>query len=176
MSAVPSANFVLETVRYRLRLFGHDDLDFLAGLYADPEVMRYFPNLETRDYAAKHIEKFAEACTAKGHTLWAVEEKATGHLVGRVGLWPLEQTAEVELGYMIVHFHWRRGAATETSAACLNYGIVELKLPFIAAICVAENLPSRHVLDKLGFQYLRDDRFYDTDVMYHRACSPLART
>lgn len=162
------ANAALETVRYRLRLFGHDDVDFLAGLYADAEVMRYFPSVETRDYAAKHIEKFAAVYQANGYTLWAVEEKATGALVGRVGLWPLDQTTEVELGYMIARSHWGHGAATETSAACLDYGLGHLRLPFIAAICVRENLGSRRVLEKLHFNYVRNDRYYNTDVLYHR--------
>jgi RimJ/RimL family protein N-acetyltransferase len=69
---------------------------------------------------------------------------------------------------MIARSHWGRGAASETSAACLEYGFGQLKLPFIAAICVAENLPSRRVLDKLGFKFIRHDRFYNTDVIYHR--------
>jgi RimJ/RimL family protein N-acetyltransferase len=130
--------------------------------------MRFFRGVETREYAAAHIEKLAAVYEAKGHTLWAVEEKMTGELVGRVGLWPLDKTAEVELGYMIARSHWNRGAATETSAACLRYGFERLDLPLIAAICVAENMPSRRVMEKLGFQFIRHDRYYDMDVMYHR--------
>jgi RimJ/RimL family protein N-acetyltransferase len=160
-----AADFIVETARYGLRLFRADDLDFLAGLYADPEVMRFYPSTKSREVAEQQIGKFAEVYATKGYTLWAVEEKATGAPIGRVGLWPLDKTAEVELGYMIARSHWSRGAATETSAACLKYGFEKLQLPFVAAICVPANMPSRRVMEKLGFQFIRHDRYYDMDVM-----------
>ena len=159
---------ILESRRFLLRLCGEGDVDHLAALYADPEVMRFYPGLRSREVAEEQVRKFAEHYEKTGYSMWAVEDKASGEFVGRVGLWPLDQTSEVELGYMIGRRRWGEGIATETSAVCLEYGFSKLRLPFIAAITVAGNAASRRVMEKLGFRYVRDDRYYGMDVLYHR--------
>jgi len=159
---------LLETDRFQLRLFRASDVDALAALYADPEVMRYLKGPRPRELAEKHVPAFAEQFEKTGYTLFAVESKATGEVVGRVGLWPLDQTDEVELGYVIARAHWGQGIATETSAACVDDGFRRLRLPFIAAIAVPENKASLRVMQKLGFRYVRPDRYYDNEVLYHR--------
>ena len=159
---------ILESDRFHLRLFRDSDVGALAAMYADPEVMRYMKGPRPREIAEKNIQSFAECYEKSGFTLLAVESKATREVVGRVGLWPLEQTDEVELGYLIAHSHWGQGIATETAAACLDDGFRRLCLPYIAAICAHENKASSRVMQKLGFQFVGPARFYDTDVLYHR--------
>lgn len=163
-----TGNTILETERFRLRVFCDADADVLFALYTDPDVMRYLGGTRNHDTAKEHVAKFADQFDKTGYSLWAVEHKASGQFVGRVGLWPLDKTDEVELGYVIARRYWGQGAATETSLACLEYGFGRLELPFIAAIARAENGASLRVMQKLGFRFVRNDRFYDTDVLYHR--------
>jgi RimJ/RimL family protein N-acetyltransferase len=158
----------LETDRFQLRLFRESDVDALAALYADPEVMRLLKGPRPRELAEKHVHLLAEHFAKTGYTLFAVESKATSEMIGRVGLWPLDQTDEVELGYVIARAHWGQGIATETAAACVDDGFRRLRLPFIAAVCDIDHDASVRVMLKLGFQFIRTARFYDCDVLYHR--------
>ncbi|MHC4401425.1 MAG: GNAT family N-acetyltransferase [Planctomycetota bacterium] len=159
---------ILETDRLQLRLFEQSDVEHLHLLYSDPEVMRHMGGTRTREKAEEHYQEFAQQYAKTGFTLWAVEQKTDGQFVGRVGLWPLDGTQEVQLGYMIARPYWGRGIATEASVACLDLGFSRLAVDFIAAITVSENGASRRVMKKLGFRFVREDRYYDTDVLYHR--------
>ncbi|MEM8946057.1 MAG: GNAT family N-acetyltransferase [Planctomycetota bacterium] len=159
---------IISTERCNLRLFEESDIDNLYSIYSDNEVMRFLPGDYSRDVAERHVAKFAEVFDERGYTLWAVESSETVEIIGRVGLWPLKGTEEVELGYVIALSYWGRGIATEASKACLDYGFKKLELPFVVAITVAENLASLRVMEKLGFQFVRKDNYYDTDVLYHR--------
>jgi ribosomal-protein-alanine N-acetyltransferase len=158
----------LETPRFQLRLFQESDVDALAALYADPEVMRYMKGPRPRELAEKQVHTLAEQFDKTGYTQFAVESKATGEVVGRVGLWPLDQTDEVELGYIVARSLWGQGVATETAAVCVEDGFRRLGLSFLAAICDLEHKASARVMQKLGFRYVRQARFYDTDVLYYR--------
>lgn len=159
---------IIETNRLQLRLFEQADVEQLYLLYSDPEVMRYMRGTRDRKQAEEHIQAFAQQYAKTGFTLWAVEQKTDGQFIGRVGLFHLDGTQEVELGYVIARPHWGRGLATEASVACLDFGFRQLALEFITAIAVPENVASLRVMKKLGFKFVREDRFYDMDVLYHR--------
>ncbi len=159
---------VLKTERLRLRLFEQSDVEQLYLLYSDPGVMRYMRGTRSREQAEEHIHAFVEQLGKTGFTQWAVEQKSDGEFLGRAGLMPLPGTSEVELGYLIAQPYWGRGIATEASTVCLDCGFRRLGLDFIAAVTVPENVASQRVLQKLGFKFLREDRYYDSDVLYHR--------
>jgi ribosomal-protein-alanine N-acetyltransferase len=159
---------IIETHRLQLRLFEPSDAEQLYQLYSDPEVMRFMRGTRSRQQAEEHVQAFAEQYAKMGFTLWAVEQKADSQIIGRVGLWFLDGTEEVELGYLIAKSHWGRGLATEASLACLDFGFRQLALEFTAAIAVPENVASLRVMKKLGFKFVRKDRYYDMDVLYHR--------
>ncbi len=80
-----------------------DDLDFVAVMLADPEVMRYYSKCYTRDEAAAWVQRSMDRYARHGHGLWLVSDKATGQAVGQVGL--VTQTVrgleEREVGYLL---------------------------------------------------------------------------
>jgi RimJ/RimL family protein N-acetyltransferase len=61
------------------------DLDAMAGLLGDPEVMRYYPAPKTRDEAAAWIAWNARNYADYGYGLWIIETHA-GDFVGDCGL------------------------------------------------------------------------------------------
>src|SRR5262249_12215178 len=78
----------LTTARLRLREMGPRDLDFIASLVSDPEVMRFYPKLLTRDEAREWIDRRLRAYASHGYSFWLVEDRATGEPIGQVGLLP----------------------------------------------------------------------------------------
>jgi [ribosomal protein S5]-alanine N-acetyltransferase len=145
---------ILETPRLILREMSLDDLDFVAVMLADPEVMRYYPKCYSRQEAQTWIERQAKRYARHGHGLWLVLDKATAQPVGQVGLviQQLRGVEEKEVGYLIHRPFWRRGFATEAASACRDYAFDILGRQRVLALIRPENLTSRAVARKLGMQ------------------------
>src|SRR3954463_9605678 len=105
----------IETERLRLRPFTAADLDDLARLLADPQVMRYMGQeggqTMTRVEAADTLSKVMARWRERGFGHFAVLLKATQELIGLCGLKLLDNTPE--LIYVLEHDHWGQGYAAE---------------------------------------------------------------
>jgi RimJ/RimL family protein N-acetyltransferase len=94
-------------------------------------------------------------------------------MIERCGLCFLDKTPEIEFGYTLDKLYWNQGLATEASLASLNYGFEILKFGKIVAIARPENIASQRVMQKVGFKYENNARYYETDVVYYsRSRSP----
>ena len=155
---------VIETARLRLRMFRPEDLDDLAALFADPEVMKYVADGKPagREEARKALESMIRHWRRHGFGRWAVEDKATREFVGFGGLRSLFGMPEV-----VYHFatrHWGKGLATELGRASLRYGFETHRFARIVAIAKPENAASIHVMEKLGLRYEKHANYYGIDV------------
>jgi len=156
----------IETTRLRLRYFTLEDLDDLFRLYSDPEVMRYL-SPRTREQTQASLRKHIKQWQENNFGMWAAIHKASGQMIGRCGLGFLENTPEVELGYVFDKHYWNRGIATEASVATLEYGFGEVKLEQIVAIAKPENIASVCVIEKVGMKYQKNTRYYGQGVVYY---------
>jgi RimJ/RimL family protein N-acetyltransferase len=144
----------LETGRLRLRLWRDEDLPTLARWNADPVVMRHMGRGPmTLEESAAALERYRKHWDEHGFGLWAAELRATGELVGRIGVayhraWP----GDPEVGWLIDPAHTGAGLATEGGAACVQYGFETLGARRLVSICTEENVESRRVMEKLGFR------------------------
>lgn len=89
----------LETERLVLRMFREDDFEPYARIFADPEVARHLGNGQPleRWEAWRSMVFHIGHWSVRGYGLWAVEEKASGLLVGRVGLFYPENVASIRV-------------------------------------------------------------------------------
>ncbi len=149
-------NEILETRRLVLRAMDMGDLDFVAAMLADPEVMRYYPKCYSRNEAATWIQRQIDRYAKHGHGLWLALDKLRGQPVGQVGL--LIQNVggaeEKEVGYLVHRPFWRMGFATEAALACRDYAFERLGRPRVIALVRPENVPSQGVARKLGMEPL----------------------
>ncbi len=76
----------LESARLVLRQWRDDDLPEFAAMSADPQVMRYFPELLSRLESAALIGRIRGHFNEYGFGLWALERKDTGAFIGFTGL------------------------------------------------------------------------------------------
>jgi RimJ/RimL family protein N-acetyltransferase len=156
----------IETARLQLRHFTLDDFDDLFRIYSDPEVMRYL-SLRTKEQTQASLCKHIQHWQEHNFGMYAVIDKESGKMIGRCGLGFLDNTPEVELGYVFDKSYWNMGLATEASKATLNYGFEEIKLDRIVAIAKPENIASVRVIQKIGMKYEKDAHFYNVDVVYY---------
>ena len=75
---------MFETSRLRIRVFRDSDLDRLDEIHTNPEAMRYMGQVRTREQSRELIGKYIETFPKNGFTMWALEAKADGDLVGLV--------------------------------------------------------------------------------------------
>ncbi len=115
-----------------------------------------------------------------GYTYFAVEELDTGDFVGFTGLanqtWESEFTPCVDIGWRLCRSAWGKGYATEAARACLEVSEAQFGLTEILAFATDTNLPSIHVMKKIGMKeigkvqhpmIIDDDRF-DHCVVYKK--------
>ncbi|MGG6266642.1 GNAT family N-acetyltransferase [Leptolyngbya sp. AN03gr2] len=158
----------LETERLWLRPFKYEDLDRLAEIFGNPEVMRFISSgTRTRAELEAGFPAKLERFDRWGFGMWAVIEKASQTFLGRCGLIHLDGTPEVELGYTLDQIYWNRGFATEASIACLRFGFEQAGLERIVAIAQPENIASQRVMQKVGMRFEKNAYYYKTDVVYY---------
>jgi [ribosomal protein S5]-alanine N-acetyltransferase len=163
---IDASNRVLETERLVLRHLAPGDLDALAAIQADGEVMRYFTSgPRTRDEVLGELERCIALQDRYGFSLWAAIDKADGRLIGRCGLLPqaLQGRDEVEIAYLIARSHWNLGLGTEAARAIRDHGFDRLGRDRLVSIIHRDNLASRRVAEKAG---LRPERVIQ--FMNHR--------
>jgi ribosomal-protein-alanine N-acetyltransferase len=150
-------NVILETKRLSLREMSLDDLDFVATMLSDPEVMRFYPKSYTRREAQAWIERQLARYEESGHGLWIAAERTTGKPVGQVGLvqQQIEATAETELGYLIHRPFWRRGFGTEAARGCRDFAFRELDKEALISLIRPVNIPSQGVATNIGMSWNR---------------------
>ena len=143
---------VFETARLRAREMSLDDLDFIASLLSDPEVMRFYPKLYSREEARGWVEKQSRRYEEHGHGLWLILDRQSGTPVGQVGLLTqtLDGVEEPEVGYMIDRRFWRRGYASEAALATRDLAFERFGYPYVISLIRPENVPSQGVARKLG--------------------------
>ncbi len=142
---------IIESDRLILRMFREEDLEAYAKLTANPEVMRFlggktFDRLE----AWRHMAFLLGHWHLRGYGLWAVEEKASGNLVGRIGFLNPAEWPGFELGWTLAREYWGRGYATEGARRALKYGFNELDRPHIISLIHPDNNSSIRVAERLG--------------------------
>ena len=154
-------NVILETSRLGLRELVPEDLDFVAEMLGDPQVMRYYPKtydrIEAQGCMGHQIEKYRR----DGHGLWRVSLRESDLPVGLVGLVHQEVDGQSfdEIGYLIHHPYQRRGYATEAALGVRRFAFEVRRLPHVVSLVRPENVPSVAVAQKLGMTPEREIRF-----------------
>ncbi|SEE09277.1 GNAT family N-acetyltransferase [Ruania alba] len=145
------------TARLRFREMTDGDLDAMAELLGDPQVMAYYPAPMPRGQAAAWISWNQRNYAEHGYGLWIVET-LEGDFVGDCGLtWQqVNGASALEVGYHIRTVHQGLGYASEAAAACRDFARDVLGEGRLVAIIHPENLPSRRVAEKIGMVYVDD--------------------
>jgi len=142
----------LETERLTLRMFRPSDLEAYAEMCADQDVMRYINDGRTlsREETWRDMAVILGHWELRGYGLWAVEERATRNLIGRIGHWNPEGWPGFEIGWMLGRRYWGHGFATEGAKAALKYAFSVLNVPHVISLIHSDNTPSIRVAEKLG--------------------------
>jgi [ribosomal protein S5]-alanine N-acetyltransferase len=178
MFMMPATTLTLETERLILRAFRLEDAGEFERLIAPKEVTDgtlSFPHPVPEGWGIERINRMFERFASGEHNEFAICTRATGHLIGGIGLDVNARHKRGHLGYWFGVNYWGKGYATEAASAVLDYGFQTLELHRIEAGHYPRNSASGRVLEKIGMKFegvmrgdlLKGDQFEDT-VMYAR--------
>ncbi len=166
----------LTTDRLLLRGWTAPDRETFAAMNVDPEVMWFFPAVQSRAESDVMVDRIEASFGSDGFGLWALERRDNGEFIGFTGLLRagegLPVTGEVEVGWRLKRSAWGHGLATEAARAALRYGFETGGLSAVISLTARINVPSWRVMERLGM--LRD-RSADFDHPRLSSDSPLRR-
>jgi RimJ/RimL family protein N-acetyltransferase len=158
------------TSRLRLRAFGPNDLDAYAAMMADPDVARHLGEGKplSRPEAWRQMSMFLGHWMLRGFGIWAVEERATGVFIGRIGCFEPEGFPGFEIGYTLAKAAWGRGYAREGAGAALQFARETLGRTEIISIIRPANVASIRLAEALGATRAETIEFYGAPSSIYR--------
>lgn len=160
----------LLTSRLTLRQWHLDDFGPLAAFLSDGEANRY----RGQGLAATQDEAWSRLCetvgqwTLRGYGEFAVEETASGRLVGWAGLWHPIGLDEPELAWSLFPEAQGKGLATEAAARVLEWAAHDLRLPALFSFVHPDNTPSRKLAERLGASIEKQTEFRGRPRLVYR--------
>lgn len=151
----------IETPRLIIRELLPEDDAAMYEMDSDPEVHKYLGNKPVTDMeeVRKVIAFVRQQYVDNGIGRWAVTLKDTGEFIGWTGYKLMTEAVNnhvghYDFGYRHTRKYWRKGYAYEAAKASLDYGIDVLGFKDIYAMTDVNNEGSRHILEKLGFEFV----------------------
>ena len=158
---------ILTTERLILRDFLDSDWETVLLYQQDPLYLRYNEwTSRTADEVRQFIQMFLDHQKQEPRFKFqfAITLKQDGQLIGNCGVRKdYLEAREGDIGYELDPRYWGKGYATEAAQAVLDFGFSHLRLRRISAWCVAENVGSARVLEKLGMRLksrTRENHFF----------------
>ena len=160
----------LATARLSLRPFVMDDVEDCLAMDLDPEVHRYIyfdgpPDAEA--HRAKLRQRVETGWPETGQ-IWTVEWRDDPGFLGWCGLFPLEDSGFIEIGYRFRRAAWGQGVASEAGRAVLRHGFTVFGFDPIVGVTHPENPASQRVLEKIGLSSQGRARHYGLEVLFYR--------
>jgi RimJ/RimL family protein N-acetyltransferase len=119
---------------------------------ADPQVAHFLADGRplSRSEAWRQLATLIGHWELRGFGVWAVEERATGAFLGRVGCLEPDGWPGFEVAYTLARCAWGKGYASEAAAAALHYARTVLGRTGVISIIRVGNSGSVNVATKLG--------------------------
>lgn len=144
---------ILHTNRLILRAWEDADAEQLYDLARDPLVG---PSAGWPVHTSVEDSRRIIRDKLSAPNTFAIVQKEDGALIGSIGLHHFDLAKgedEGELGYWLGVPYWGKGYATEAAREILRYAFEELRLERVWCGYYDGNERSKHVQQKLGFEY-----------------------
>lgn len=155
-------NIRIETPRMILRPWEISDLQDLFEYASVPGVgeMAGWTHHQSIEESLTILNMFIER-----KKTFALVLKENNKVVGSLGIEKIKNVDEVpnnlegrELGYVLSKDHWGQGLMTEAVKSVMDYCFTVLHYDYLTCAHFIQNDRSRRVIEKSGFQYMKDVR------------------
>ena len=149
-----SSGPLIETARLKLRPWRGADIAPNSAMLSDPGTARFIA--ADGKPVTTELAGWRNAAVMSGHWalhgfgMFVVEEKSSGHFVGRVGPWFPPGWPGFEVGWGIASGFRRKGYAVEAARASIDWSFATFDLDRIVHCIDQENTASQAVARRLG--------------------------
>jgi RimJ/RimL family protein N-acetyltransferase len=159
----------LTAERFVLRGFRESDVHDVAALHGDDEVVHFLSSTGKGDpslrAAWEYIASQLGHWSMRGYGKWALADRATDKLIGRVGYFDMPyEWPGCELGWTIAREIWGKGYASESARLALDWAFETLDKDEIVSMIHPDNKRSIAVAERLGQKVVRT---FDLNVKLH---------
>ncbi|MFH9609650.1 GNAT family N-acetyltransferase [Streptomyces sp. NPDC017448] len=147
---------ILRTERLLLEPYVPEDEEDFVALFQDTDVSRWIgdgPSTEAEDRAL-FGRVFTKVYARDLFDVWAV--RRAGRLIGHAEIKRTDAVDGHEIVYALAPTAWGSGLGTELAQAVVAHGFGALGLSEIHATAAAENKASLTLLERIGFEHVRD--------------------
>ncbi len=154
------SQYLFTSQRLGFRNWTFSDLEPLAEISNDDDVMEFFPFKPSKQDTQDFIYRMQEMQEEKGFCYFAVDCIENNEFIGFIGL--CEQTylkelgAFVDIGWRLKKSIWNQGYATEGAMACLDFGFNQIGLEHIYSVAPEINIKSELIMKKIGMQRIKN--------------------
>ncbi len=149
----------IETERLILRPWKESDVEDFFSYASVPGVgeMAGWPHHQSKDITRNTIQMFQN-----DKDVLAVELKESGRVIGSLGIHKNDNDhvgpdyLGREVGYVLSKEYWGRGLVPEAVCGVIDYCFNTLHYDYLLCGHFTWNHQSRRVIEKCGFQYLKD--------------------
>ncbi len=149
-------NTTVEGEQVLVRKYKSTDTEDLYRNIRSKEISRWtigLPYPYPKETAAKFIRWSQKQCRERKEFHLGIVLKETQKVIGGVGLKRIDYKHQCgEFGFWLGKKHWNQGLTSEAARLMLHFGFRQLRLHRIYAHAFDENIGSRRVLEKCGFQ------------------------
>lgn len=144
----------LETSRVFLRPLAETDAEGLHLAYGDAEAMAFWDFGPSRDVLQTAARIGRSLSIARDwHACWSVLRRTDDQFLGLVNFHHREHwNNRLELGWICAPPFWRQGYMTEAVGAVVDHCFLDLCVHRIEATISPDNVASRALAERLGFQ------------------------
>ncbi len=169
---------IIKTKRLFLRPLSLDDVMTIYNYARNPENVSFtgFPRPKSPKDTVKFVEDTVRRRYEERHEgEWGIclGNSGNAQLIGTIGcFFTGNERGIVELGYIIDQGYWGHGYTTEAAKAVRDWAFENYDIHRFQARCVAENIASWKVMEKLGMQcegslrqfFKRGDHYWDFKI------------
>lgn len=148
----------MEIKTTRLTLFTIDKKQLKAF---DHQMIALSPKI--KKILKKHLRLYKKYDDLMKWSIWGIRLNTSGEIIGKVGFHGMpDENGTLDLGYEIYQTYRRQNYCFESVTALVDYIFKYDYVKRIQADCNKDNIGSVRVLEKCGFDYIREDdcKFY----------------
>jgi len=153
-------SYMITSPRLGFRQFLEKDLDLFAEMNNDPDVMKHFPSILTKEESDQLAEKINDHIKERGFGFFAVDHLKSKEFIGFIGMKNVDFEADfvpaVEIGWRLRKEFWNKRLATEGANRCLNFAFNVFELEKIVSFTSLDNSASEKVMQKIGMKKLSE--------------------
>ena len=146
----------LDTERLTIRKLAESDANDIFEYAKNPNVAEFTTWNAHKNIgdSKQFIEFVINEYNIGNPQTWGIVLKETNKLIGTIGFlaWN-ESINRVDFAYALSQNYWNKGLVSEAVKKVIGFGFEELKFNKITAHCVAENVTSEKVMQKIGMKY-----------------------